>query len=179
MAVNADVLLRDAKLDDVPALADLHVRTFRETHGGGPDATVREPQWRSKFESGKLVFCLLLETEGKLVGFASGQLHQDETREYSGELNKIYLLRDFQGRGLGRRLLCASAERFLANGVTSMLLFGDARSRSNGFYEAMGGQRLYASNGEFHGGYGWPDLRALSAKCTSSQHGQHRSTHAT
>jgi GNAT superfamily N-acetyltransferase len=33
------------------------------------------------------------------------RMHTDEPREYSGELNKIYLLRDFQGRGLGRQLL--------------------------------------------------------------------------
>lgn len=158
-----DVVLRDANRDDIPALAELHVRTFRETHGGGPNAAVREQQWRSKFESGKLVFCVLLEADGKLIGFASGQLHQDEPRAYGGELNKIYVLRDFQRRGLGRRLLRASAERFLAHGVTSMLLFGDARSRSNGFYEAMGGHRLYAANGAFHGGYGWSDLRVLLA----------------
>jgi ribosomal protein S18 acetylase RimI-like enzyme len=159
--------LRDAILDDVPALAALHVRTFRETHGGGPDAKVREQQWRANFESGKLVFCVVLEAEERMIGFASGQRHQDEPHEYSGELNKIYLLRDFQGRGLGRRLLCASAKRFLENGVTSMLLFGDAKSRSNGFYETMGGQRLHAANGEFHGAYGWPDLGALTATCTS------------
>jgi hypothetical protein len=47
-----------------------------------------------------------------------------------------------------------------------MLLFGDARSPSNGFYEAMRGERLYASNGEFHGAYGWPDLPVLATMCS-------------
>lgn len=163
---DVDALLRDARMEDIPALAELHVRTFRETHGGGPSAAVREQQWRSKFVAGTLVFCVLLEADGKLIGFASGQRHQNEPGEdgeYGGELNKIYVLRDFQRRGLGRRLLHASADRFLAAGVTSMLLFGDARSRSNGFYEAMGAHRLYAANGAFHGGHGWSDLRLLSA----------------
>lgn len=158
-----DVLLRDATSDDIAALAELHVRTFRETHGAGPDAAVREQQWRAKFESGRLVFCLLLESDGRLIGFATGELHRDEPRAYGGELNKIYVLRDCHRRGFGRLLLRGAAERFLAAGVTSMLLFGDARSPSNGFYEAMGAHRLYAANGEFHGGYGWSDLRAVSA----------------
>jgi hypothetical protein len=40
---------------------------------------------------------------------------------------------------------------------------GDARSPTNGFYEAMGAHRLYAAAGEFHGGYGWRDLHELAA----------------
>ena len=44
MTREADVVLRDAGEDDVPALAELHVRTFRETHGGGPDAATRAQQ---------------------------------------------------------------------------------------------------------------------------------------
>ena len=46
-----------------------------------------------------------------------------------------------------------------------MLLFGDAQNPSNGFYEAMGAERLYAASGEFHGGYGWRDLHELAKKC--------------
>jgi hypothetical protein len=59
------------------------------------------------------------------------------------------------------------AERFLTQGVSSMLLFGDARSPSNGFYERMGAERLFASEGEFHGGYGWRDLRTLAHRCAA------------
>jgi ribosomal protein S18 acetylase RimI-like enzyme len=159
----SDVVLRDATRDDIAALAALHVRAFRETHGAGPNVALREHQWRSKLESGTLVFCLLLESDGQLIGFAAGELHRDEPREYGGELNKIYVLRACHRRGFGRILLLGAAERFLANGVTSMLLFGDASSPSNGFYEAMGAHRLYSAEGEFHGGYGWSDLRALAA----------------
>jgi hypothetical protein len=116
-------------------------------------------------------FCVVLATEtAELVGFARGQPHADaELAEFDGELNKIYLLRAYHRRGLGRRLLCASARRFLERGISSMLLFGDARSPTNRFYEAMGGERLYAPNGDFHGGYGWRDLAALvTAHCARS-----------
>jgi hypothetical protein len=46
-------------------------------------------------------------------------------------------------------------------GNTSMLLFGDARSSSNGFYEHLGAERLLSAEGEFHGGYGWQELAGL------------------
>jgi ribosomal protein S18 acetylase RimI-like enzyme len=167
-AESGDVNVRDAMRADIPSLAELHVRTFAETHGGGPDTSVRERQWRDKFEDPNVfLFCIVLETSsGELIGFASGQVYNEaELREYKGELNKIYLLREYHGRGLGRRLLCSAAKRFLSRGITSMLLFGDARSSSNGFYEAMGADRLLSSAGEFHGAYGWRDLQTLAARC--------------
>jgi hypothetical protein len=55
--------------------------------------------------------------------------------------------------------------RFLSQGISSMLLFGDARNPSNLFYEALGAERLFAANGEFHGAYGWRDLRRLGSIC--------------
>lgn len=171
-SASSSVHLRDATPADVRGLARLHVRTFNETHGPGPDSTVREQQWHSWFDSqDSRRFCVVLETDAaELVGFARGHPHTEaELAEFQGELNKIYLLRAFHRQGLGRRLLCASARRFLERGITSMLLFGDARSPTNRFHEAMGAERLYAPNGDFHGGYGWRDLAALvTAHCGGS-----------
>lgn len=161
--------LRDATLDDIPALAALHVATFRETHGrwpGGPDVRLRETQWRSIFQANRPSFCLVIQSEARLIGFARGIDRQEvELPEFKGELNKIYLLREVQGLGLGRRLLLASAEEFLKRNITSVILFGDAKSKSNGFYEHMGGERQFAPNGDFHGAYGWRDL--ATSLCSS------------
>jgi L-amino acid N-acyltransferase YncA len=167
-----NAIIREATLTDVPALARLHVMTFNETHApvlmNGPTYEVRERQWRQAFESSDgSWFCFVLENaEGELIGFAKGQpySHPDQP-DFAGELNKIYLLRDYHGQGLGRRLLGHVARRFLSQGISSMLLFGDATNRSNGFYEAMGADKLFAANGEFHGGYGWRDLRRLAILC--------------
>lgn len=166
------VVIRDATAADLPALARLHVTTFNETHASlfrnGPTAEVREHQWPQMFASADgSWFCLVIETSsGKLIGFAKGQryAHADQP-DFAGELNKIYLLREYQRRGLGRQLLGHVARRFLSEGISSMLLFGDARNRSNRFYEALGADKLLAPNGEFHGGYGWRDLRKLATIC--------------
>ena len=163
--------LRDAHEADIPRLAKLHVQAFNETHRGGrpggPSYELREHQWREAFhlQDGDW-FCYVIEDdEGELVGFAKGAPHDGGVPEYEGELSKIYLLQRVQRLGLGRRLLCAVAERFVNRGVTSMLLFGEATNPSNGFYEAFGADRLYSDKGEFHGGYGWRDLGALVERC--------------
>ena len=156
--------------NDVVTLAQLHVDAFNETHGPGPSYEVRYQQWQQLFrDKSPSWFCLVIKTQsGDLVGFAKGQPYDHgDHADYQGELNKIYLLKKYQKMGLGRRLFCQCAEEFRKLGITSFLLFGDARNPSNGFYERMGGRKLYAQNGAFHGGYGWDNLDSLIGICQS------------
>lgn len=163
--------LREATITDVPALAALHVETFNETYGSnpnGPKYALREYQWQRAFlEKNTSWFCYVIEDgEGKLVGFAKGQTYQHPYHvQFAGELNKLYLLRSHHKMGLGKKLLCTVARAFINRGIVSMLLFGHANNPSNGFYERMGGDKLYAKDGEFHGGYGWKDLQKLVIHC--------------
>lgn len=172
--MNMPFHIRDARKDDVSALAKLHVQTFNETHcgggPGGPSFEIREHQWQEAFAvNDGSWFCFVAEDDaGELVGFAKGTPHDGAVPGFAGELNKIYVLRRFQRQGAGRMLLCQTARRFREKGVHSMLLFGEATNPSNGFYEAFGAERLYSASGEFHGGYGWRDLDALAAKCGES-----------
>ena len=105
----ASFRIRDATAADVAAIARLHVATFIETHGGpGPTFQVREWQWREAFDKADGTwFCFVIERpNGDLAGFAKGvaYAHQD-LPDFAGELNKIYILREYHRMGLGRRLL--------------------------------------------------------------------------
>jgi GNAT superfamily N-acetyltransferase len=164
----AALVIRSATSGDVPALAQLHVTTWNDTYGlrtGGPPLQLRERQWRDAFsrDDGSW-FCLVVQRpDGKLVGFAKGARYADAALpEFAGELNKVYLLRDYQRQGIGRRLVVEVARRLLERGIGSMVLFGDARNPSCHCWDALGGERLYDQNGLFHGGYGWRDLQRLA-----------------
>ena len=167
--------IRKATSADVSALAILHVKTFNETHGvspNGPTYEIRLAQWQQAFQDKDATwFCFVIEDDDdSLIGFAKGQRYNDiDHSEFSGELNKIYLLRKFHKLGLGRQLICNVAHEFLRQGISSMLLFGDANNPSNGFYERIGGERLFAKNGEFHGGYGGKDLQRLTIICSTGE----------
>ena len=80
-------------------------------------------------------------------------------------MNKIYLRRDFQRLGLGRKLLGEVAERLLAAGKTNLVLFSIPQNPSGAFYEALGAERLYDQKRVFHGGYVWRDLEKLVKVC--------------
>jgi len=88
--------IREAVAADVPALAQLHVDTFIETHGGpGPTYQVREWQCREAFAQSdpNWLYYVITRGDSSLIGFAKGVAHTGEIRDFGGELNKIYLLR--------------------------------------------------------------------------------------
>ena len=163
------LIIREATSADIPDLAHLHVKTWNATYPdvlSPPTYEIRLRQWREAFQStDESVFCFVVEDEnGQLVGFAKGVPH-DGLADFSGQLSKIYLLKEYQRQGLGRRLVGHVVRRFLTQDITSMVLFADAQNPSCGFYEALGAERLLDDAGNFHGGYGWRDLRRLAAIC--------------
>jgi ribosomal protein S18 acetylase RimI-like enzyme len=167
-----DLTIRDAVAADIPALSRLHVITWNATRragrSGGPTCELRERQWRETFsrQDGSW-FCLVIErSDAALIGFAKGMhyAHAD-LPAFAGELNKIYLLPEYQRVGLGRRLVGHVARRFLSQGIDSMVLFGDARNRSCACWDALGGEPLPRPDGTASGSYGWRDLRRLAAAC--------------
>jgi ribosomal protein S18 acetylase RimI-like enzyme len=167
----ASLKFREALPDDLSSLTALHVQAWKETYPNvknPPGYELRERQWREQFRvTDGSWFCIVVEnSRGELIGFAKGKAyHERELPEFSGELNKIYLLRDYQRLGLGRRLIGHVARRFLAKGISTMVLFAEPQNPSCRFFEALGAEKLFAKDGAFHGGYGWRDLRTLAAIC--------------
>jgi GNAT superfamily N-acetyltransferase len=161
------VVIREAAAGDIPALAQLHVTTWNDTYAPlgmrGPPVAIREQQWRQAFaKANGSWFCFVVENaKGQLVGFAKG--NRSDNPEYAGELNKIYLLREYQGLGIGKKLVGHVVRRFLDEGITSMWLFGDARNPSSNVWRALGAVKTDDDPG--NGNYGWRDLRRLAERC--------------
>ena len=157
-------IFRDATRDDIPELGKLHAITWAQTYNTeNPNIQLRQYQWQKAFteENDGTWFCILVVNKGnELVGFAKGKINKDKnSRIMQGDLNKIYLLSDYQRMGLGTKLFALVVKRFLSLGVTNMTLFGIPQNPSCYFHEAMGGERLYNKKGEFDGGYHWTDLK--------------------
>ena len=162
--------IREARVEDLAALARVHVAAWNSTHarflGGGPSEAMRLRQWTAKLASRpEGWFCYVAERPGgSIVGFASGRAYRsDDLSDFDAQLEKIYLLAEYQRIGLGRRLFHAVARRHLDEGRRSMVLFSQPDNPSCAFFEALGGERLLAPTGAFHGGYGWRDLSSRPA----------------
>lgn len=158
------IVFRDANASDIAALAELHVTTWNATYNTtrGPSVATRTKQWDAVFtEPNRRDFVLVLEDRtGRLVGFAWGRPHRGA---FAGELSKIYLRWEYHGLGLGRRMMQETAQRFLARGIESFILFAEVSNPTIGFYDRMGGERLQDERALFTGAYGWRDLTKLLA----------------
>ncbi|MES2524847.1 MAG: GNAT family N-acetyltransferase [Gemmatimonadota bacterium] len=159
------ITFRDATTADIPALAELHVTTWNATYNttSGPTIDVRTWQWTGIFaKPDRRDFVLVLEDRGgRLIGFTWGLPRDGDASGFAGELSKIYLRWEYHGLGLGRRMLAETAKRFLDRGISSFMLFAERSNPTIGFYDRMGGERLLDEHGEFHGAYGWRDVRTL------------------
>ncbi|MBI1333487.1 MAG: GNAT family N-acetyltransferase [Armatimonadetes bacterium] len=159
-------VFRDVTAEDIPKLAQLHVVAWAETYPDvkrPPTFAIREYQWIEQFQSPQTNwFAVVIELDGELIGFTKGKTYSSAERpEFTGEINKIYLLSQYQRLGLGKRLVLETAERFLQRGIDAVVLFGEPSNPSIAFHEAIGGERLLNTKGGFDGGYGWTNLREL------------------
>lgn len=163
-------VFREIRSDDLTAITKLHVKAWAETYWQikqAPGYELREWQWKEQFTiTNGSWFCYVVENQKKeLIGFVKGRIYERDRPPYSGELNKLYLLQEYQRMGLGRKLMCMAAARFIKENIATIILFGEATNPSCAFYDAIGGKRLIASNGDFDGGYVWNDLVTLASAC--------------
>jgi RimJ/RimL family protein N-acetyltransferase len=167
----SSLVIREPTESDIPALAQLHVTTWNDTYApllmNGPPVSVRAYQWREAFaKNDGSWFCYVIQAHnGELVGFAKGT--RDDPSSTSGQLSKIYLLRDYQRMGLGRRLVGLVVRRFFSQGVTQIWSFVDPRNPSCAFYEALGAENPIEDGKVNDSSYVWNDLHKLAAICSA------------
>ena len=170
-------LIRQAIPADAAAIARVHVASWQSTYAGilpgdflaNLSVPERQLMWRGALadETGGRFVWVAEESQGKIIGFAAAGPERSGKYACDGELYALYLLQEYQGRGIGRELVRAVADRLQEAGMASMLVWVLAQNPACGFYKALGGRREYVQEIEIGGevyqevGYGWSDLTGL------------------
>ena len=105
----------------------------------------------------------------QIVAFASAGTEREKDPVYKGEMYALYVLKEYQRRGIGRQLVAMIARRLSENGLANMLIWVLAENPACVFYAALGGkparEKMIAIGGKKlrEVGYGWDDLTGLTA----------------
>ena len=173
--------IRLATLADAPGIAKVNVDSWRSTYAGivandflaalsYDRSTKKWADYLNDPETARNLY--VAETDrGEIIGFVSAGPERAGDPAYHGEVYAIYLLKEAQGQGTGRKLIRAAMRGLQERGFTSMLLWvlkDNLPSRK--FYEAVGGEYLREKPIEIGGqvltevAYGYRDLHALTSR---------------
>ena len=172
------VSIRDAVVEDADGIAHVHVSAWLETYRGlmsdkfldSLSVEQRASRWKQTLSDPddmyRRVFVAI--NDGRIVGFANYGKEQSGDIAFLGELFAIYVLRNFQGQGIGRELVKRVAQRLLEQEILSMLVWVLVTNPYQRFYESLGGVYLRERTIDFAGeslhekAYGWKDIRPLA-----------------
>ncbi|MDR6125138.1 L-amino acid N-acyltransferase YncA [Bacillus sp. SLBN-46] len=169
--------IRKAVLSDAKGIAKVHVDSWRTTYANiiaedylnQLSYEKREKMWISGIPNGGVY--VAENDEGTIVGFSSGGKERSgEYPGFSGELYAIYILQEYQGRGLGKALVKPIIKELQDQQIESMLVCVLEENNSRLFYEALGGKRIDSIKIEMGGEefneliYGWEQIGSLHSR---------------
>lgn len=173
------VAIKEATYRDIPAIAQVHVDTWRSTYSGiVPNKILaelsyerREQAWQKVFENASESggFTYLAEDQcSRVIGFVDGGKERTGNQNYEGEINAIYILQSYQHQSIGSELVRQAVARLSQMDIHSMLTWVLEDNPACSFYESLGGQKIQSKNIAMKGhqlielAYGWTDTSVLS-----------------
>jgi GNAT superfamily N-acetyltransferase len=175
----SSIVIRPALAEDAEAIARVRVDSWRETYRGMiPQAYLDAMQletsramWEKVLAAGSPAVGVFVAERGtEIIGFSSGNRLAQPKHGFDSELSAIYIRREFQHAGIGRRLVAqiARSQRALgASGLIVWVIAGNKAART--FYERLGAELVIEQPFQWDGmdlveaGYGWRNLDALTA----------------
>jgi|LIDZ01.1.fsa_nt_gi ribosomal protein S18 acetylase RimI-like enzyme len=150
-------MIRSAEPHDAGAIAAVHIRSWQRAYRdlipgdylASLDTTLdrRTEQWSISIQNGEPQVFVAMEDE-RLVGWIALSASRDEDAEpgVSGEVQALYVLEEYWGRGLGRLLWLKAREHLASRGfraATLWVLVGNERAIR--FYHNLGFTPVHSS----------------------------------
>lgn len=95
---------------------------------------------------------LVLEIDNKIVGFVKYSESKDKNFPGHGEINALYLLKEYKGKGYGKILFDKAKQELENMGYFKIIVGCLEENNSNEFYKHMGGKfqstRIFSRGGQ-------------------------------
>lgn len=167
---------REATSEDCDAIARLHARSWQQHYRGILYDTYlnqeveedRRIVWQERFQHPQPTQHIIVATEDETIsGFAC--TFAEHNPRWGALLDNLHVIPAWQGRGVGRALMQASARWVQQQGNEGLYLWVyEENTAARAFYERVGGTRQEKTTVENPGGgqasvfrYVWPDVDLL------------------
>lgn len=171
--------IRRAASADAEAIANIHVKSWKNTYTDLVDEEDlsnmtyenRRTLWEAVLQMQRKEQCtFVIMNEKDIVGFVSGGPERTKRFDYDSEIYTIYLLPEYQRKGLGAMLLKAFVEEMKVHGYESLLVWVLTQNPSSRFYERydakpVGEEETTIGEGTYQEtAYGWESINELLVK---------------
>ena len=144
-------IIRPVTLQDVPAIAAVHVEAWQSSYKeilpadflAGLSVERRTQEWSQSLTEPRRIVLAATTPDDRIVGFCVAGPNREEPKTFQGEVYAIYLLDEAKRKGAGRALFIEAAASLAQNEMCSLLVWVlSANAVARKFYEALGGEFL-------------------------------------
>ncbi len=168
------MVIRPSQNADAHSMSCIYVQTWQDTYLGVIPYGYLSSMSISRHEkaffnnlSSKHIISFVAEEAGRVIGFITGGYERNGDEIYSGEIYTLYVMKNFQRRGLGTKLVSALAIKFNRLGIYSMLVRVLKLNPYRRFYKKINGTHLKTEHMPFVveimdvETYGWLDTTLI------------------
>lgn len=136
--------IRPASPEDADGIGRVHAASWKETYAGMIDdaflASLSPEKSAARFRELGFKDILVLTADGSVVGFSVPvKSRDDDLPEDCADVRAIYILKDYQKLGYGKKLLNASIEKLRNEGFTDVSVWVlEGNKNAIAFYENYG-----------------------------------------
>jgi ribosomal protein S18 acetylase RimI-like enzyme len=172
------LFIREAKVTDAKGIAKVHVDCWRTTYKNIISDSYldqlsyeqREELWKKNLSRDDIFVYVAENTDGQIVGFADGGKRKSNQLENAGDLTSIYILKEYQGMGIGKKLLHQLFTKFYERNDRTIFVEVLEQNHARYFYESLGAQFQKSEKINIAGDmlplliYVWKDIRTFLTK---------------
>ncbi len=150
--------IRDARPHDAPAIADVHHDAWVGAYAGIiPHGALTKMLQRRNREwwanaIGRNASILVIEAGEKIVGYTTVGRNRARQIEADGEIYELYVVREYQGLGLGTRLFSEARRVLEGHGMRGVVVWAlEENANACDFYYGKGGKDIAEGTEQFDG----------------------------
>ncbi|MGE7759946.1 N-acetyltransferase family protein [Peribacillus sp. NPDC097895] len=167
--------IRKATENDVNGIAHVHINSWQTTYTGilpnqylsSLNIEARKKNWKRNLKMLHSATFVAENAKGEIIGFAAGGPEQTHEPLIQGEVYAIYILKEYQRQGLGRKMIKAVIHELMKMEHKNLIIWALKDNPSCGFYKALGGRVIAEKTVKMAGiklievGYGWEDIQDI------------------